>query len=70
MMRRNTIKWLGALLLFVVLAAGFGVLRQRHVERQAEEACVAEFEESDEAGIEEEEAAETDEEISEQLTAE
>lgn len=70
MMRHNTAKWLGALLLLIVLAAGVGVLWQRNVERQAEEACVAEIEACDEAGLEEEEVAETDDEFSELLTAE
>ena len=41
MMRHNTAKWLGALLLLVVLAAGCGALRQSAVERRAEEARVA-----------------------------
>lgn len=45
MMRHNTAKWLGLLLGLVVLAAGIGVLWQRSIERQAEEACVAESEE-------------------------
>ena len=69
MMRHNTRKWLGALLLLIVLAAGIGVLCQRNIARQAEEACVAESEECDEAGLEEE-PDETDEEFTELLTAE
>ena len=40
-MRHNTAKWLGFLLLFVVLAGGCGALRQSAVERRAEEARVA-----------------------------
>lgn len=69
MMRHNTRKWLGALLLLIVLAAGIGVLCQRNIARQAEEACVAESEECDEAGLEEETDG-TDEEFTELLTAE
>ena len=69
MMRHNTRKWLGALLLLIVLAAGIGVLCQRNIARQAEEACVAESEECDEAGLEEE-TDDTDEEFTELLTAE
>ena len=69
MMRHNTRKWLGALLLLIVLAAGIGVLCQRNIARQAEEACVAEYEECDEAGLEEETDG-TDEEFTELLTAE
>ena len=70
MMRRNTRKWLGALLLLIFLAVGIGVLRQRNVERQAEAARAAEIEACDEAGPEEEEAAETDDEVFDLLTAE
>lgn len=40
-MRRNTTKWLGALIVLVVLAAGCGALRQSAAERKAEGARVA-----------------------------
>ena len=41
MMRHNTAKWLGSLLLLVVLAAGCGVLHQNAAARKAETARVA-----------------------------
>lgn len=41
MMRHNTRKWLGALLVLLVLAAGCGVLSQNASERKAEGARVA-----------------------------
>lgn len=40
-MRRNTTKWLGALIVLVVLAAGCGALRQSAAERKAEGSRVA-----------------------------
>lgn len=40
-MRHNTMKWLGSLLLLVVLAAGCGAMRQSAAERKAEGARVA-----------------------------
>lgn len=41
MMRRNTMKWLGSLILLVVLAAGCGAMRQSAAERRAEGARAA-----------------------------